>query len=203
MRKLARTFPGVYELLPLYGNGVMKVVKGGQEIDLFQEKNWQTNTVTPDANAGGYDIQQRHLTDAEQVLRTLPRPEDHGIAPQNMVVIYGAKPQSTLVEVQISNDRDQTYDFDGAKKGPGLGPGDDVVPVGSAKLPGVRAIEIKKEDLSYIWHPVQRAMVDSDLHAFLPAMDEVQTIVANFFDGQDGENLLPRDMRGQGRITIG
>lgn len=201
MRKLARTYPGVYELLPLLNNGVMKVVKAGQELDLFQEKNWQVNTVQPDDNAGGFDVQQRHLTDAERVLRAMPKPQNFGISNQNMVVIYGAKPESTLVKVQVSNDAEQNYDFDAAKAGPGMGSGDNVVPVGSAKLTGVAAVEIKVEDLSYIWHPIQRTMVDNDLHAFLPALDEVQSIVANFFNDLNGEDILPRNLKGQGRIT--
>jgi len=203
MRKLARTYPGVYELLPLFGNGVMRVMRGGVEIDLFQETNWQTNTVAPDDNAGGFDVQQRHLTDAERVLRALPVPADFGIADSDLLVIFGAKENSTLVLVEVSNDVQKNYDFDRAKEGPGLGPGDDVVPVESAKLRGVSAAEIKVEDLSYIWHPIQRAMVDNDLHAFLPALDEVQTIVANFFNGENGESILPRNLRGQRRIGVG
>jgi Lecithin:cholesterol acyltransferase len=203
MRKLARTYPGVYELLPLFGNGVMKVIKGGLEIDLFQEKNWQKNTVEPDDNAGGFDIQQRHLTDAERVLRALPAPVDFGIADHDLLVIFGAKENSTLVRVEVSDDAEQNYDFDAAKKGAGMGAGDDVVPVQSAKLEGVTAAEIKVDDLSYVWHPIQRAMVNDDLHAFLPALDEVQTIIANFFNGQDGEDILPRNLRGQGRISVG
>jgi pimeloyl-ACP methyl ester carboxylesterase len=39
MRKLARTYPAVYELLPLPANGVMWAERGGVEMDLFQETN--------------------------------------------------------------------------------------------------------------------------------------------------------------------
>jgi hypothetical protein len=54
-------------------------------------------------------------------------------------------------------------------------------------LPGVTAVEIRSEDLSYIFHPIQRAYANADLHAFLPALDEVQTIVSSFFQRRDGD----------------
>jgi len=203
MRKLAHTFPGVYELLPLYQNGVMRVQKNGVELDLFQERNWQVNTTSAvrDARNSGFDVEQAHLAAAQRVLSNLPMPTEqrYGIAPSDLLVVYGAKPNSTLVTVNVGNDANQWYDFDHAVRGTG----DDVVPVGSAKLPGVTAVEIRPEDVSYIWHPIQRQMVNNDLHAFLPALDEVQTIVANFFAGAAGASLLPLNLQhdNTGRIS--
>jgi hypothetical protein len=201
MRKLARTFPAVYELLPLYQNGVMRAEKNGVELDLFQEKNWQVNTTSavPDANNSGFDVQQLHLTEAERVLRALPMPTDHGIAPNDLLVVYGSKPNSTLHVVEVQNDANQWYDFDNALKADG----DDVVLVGSARLPGVTAVEIRQDDVSYWSHPVLRGLVNSDLHAFLPALDEVQTIVASFFAGAAGAALLPLNLQrdAAGRIS--
>jgi hypothetical protein len=198
MRKLARTFPSVYELLPLPGNGVMWAERQGAEVDLFQESNWQRNTtaaVPPLATAapiaGGFDIEQPHLDAARQVLKALPMPTAFGLAVQNLLVIYGAKPGSTLESVAVGAPPDNWYDFDNARKGVG----DDVVLVGSAKLPGVTAVEIRPEDLSYIFHPIQRAYAQADLHAFLPALDEVQTIVSSFFGGATGTALLPLNLQ--------
>jgi hypothetical protein len=47
-------------------------------------------------------------------------------------------------------------------------------------------------------------MVASDLHAFLPALDEVQTIVATFFAGGAGTDLLPINLRREtpSRVSI-
>jgi len=199
MRKLARTFPAVYELLPLYKNGVMRAERNAAELDLFQEKNWQVNTTSAVPDPNNFDVEQRHLTDAERVLRALPMPTDtaYGIAPADLLVVYGSKPNSTLHVVEVQNDANQWYDFDNALKASG----DDVVLVDSAKLPGVVAVEIRQDDVGYLWHPFLRSMVNSDLHAFLPALDEVQTIVANFFAGATGAALLPinlqRDIAGR------
>jgi hypothetical protein len=200
MRKLARTFPSVYELLPLPGNGVMWAERQGVEVDLFQESNWQRNTTpavpplpTAAPTMGGFDIEQRHLDAARQVLTTLPMPTDpaFGLAAQNLLVIYGAKDGSTLESVEVGAAPGNWYDFHNARKGVG----DDVVLVGSAKLPGVTAVEIRPEDLSYIFHPMQRAYAEADLHAFLPALDEVQTIVSSFFSGATGRALLPLNLQ--------
>jgi hypothetical protein len=193
MRKLARTYPGVYELLPLPGNGVMWAEREGVELDLFEESNWQRNTTTAVPAPGNFDVEQRHLDEAHQSLLSLPMPTDptSGLVAQDMLVIYGAKDNSTLESVAVGPAPENWYDFDNARKGEG----DDVVLVGSAKLPGVTAVQIRPEDLSYILHPIQRAYAQTDLHAFLPALDEVQTIVSAFFGGATGTALLPLNLR--------
>ena len=205
MRKLARTFPAVYELLPLYKNGVMTVEKNGIELDLFEERNWQDNTRSDfaDHDPHGYTIEQEHLKAAHAVLTNLPEPDDKdlGLKRDNLLVVYGGKENSTKQKISVSDDAEQWYDFDHAEKGIG----DDVVPEGSAKLPEVAAVKILDTDLSYFLHPIQRAMVASDLHAFLPALDEVQTIVAKFFAGGTGIDLLPANLKREkpSRFSIG
>jgi hypothetical protein len=190
----------VYELLPLPGNGAMWAERQGVEVDLFQESNWQRNTTSAVAplrtaapTAVGFDIEQRHLDAARQVLTTLPMPTDpaFGLSAQNLLVIYGAKEGSTLETVEVGPPPENWFDFSNARKGVG----DDVVPVGSARLPGVTAVEIRSEDLSYIFHPIQRAYANADLHAFLPALDEVQTILSSFFSGATGTALLPLNLQ--------
>jgi hypothetical protein len=137
------------------------------------------------------------------VLTDLPAPDDPviGMKREDLLVVYGAKKNSTKLKIVVSNDEQQWYDFDHAEKGLG----DDIVPEGSAKLPGVTAVKILDTDLNYFLHPVQRAMVASDLHAFLPALDEVQSIVANFFAGSEGIDLLPINLQREtpSRVSIG
>jgi hypothetical protein len=154
MRKLARTFPAVYELLPLYKNGVMTVEKNGVDLDLFQEKNWQDNSKSdfPDRDPHGYSIEQVHLDAANVVLTNLPAPDDRvlGLKRDDLLVVYGAKKNSTKQKILVSNDAQQWYDFDHAEKGFG----DDIVPEGSAMLPGVTAVKILDSDLNYFLHPI-------------------------------------------------
>jgi hypothetical protein len=188
LRKLARTFPAVYELLPRFPGAVVRAVS---VLDIFDENNWQKNTVDPDSGNSGFDVQQVHLTAAKNALNGLPLPTDPAfkILPQDQLVIFGNKPDSVMIQVEVGPDPDRMYDFDGATKGPG----DDVVPIQSARLSGIASVEIQADDVSY-FHPVERGMIASDMHAFLPALDEVATIVSRFFQGQRGTALLPRGM---------
>ena len=188
LRKLARTFPSVYELLPRFPDPVMQA---GRPLDIFDEKNWQKNTVEPDVRNSGYDVQQVHLTAAKQVLGSLPYATDppYNLPASDQLVIFGNKADAIMLQVKVGPDPDKDYDFDHATKGPG----DDVVPVISARLNGVASVEIQEADVSY-FHPIERGMAASDMHAFLPVLDEVATIVGRFFQGERGIRLLPKGL---------
>jgi len=108
---------------------------------------------------------------------------------ERLLVIYGNNTDTTAIQVKVGSPQGKPpnwYDFDHKQKGPG----DDVVPVVSARLPGVAAVEIRSEDVSY-FHPIQHGLAALDLHAFLPALDEVATIVGRFLDGKQETELLP------------
>jgi Lecithin:cholesterol acyltransferase len=184
MRKLARTFPSVYELLPTFQGAI---TRAGKDIDIFQESNWQKNVVDPDPARSGFDVQQDHLTKAKVVRDSLRLPSEFGVRPDDQLVIFGNKPGAVPIRVDVGPAPDNWYDFDNASKGPG----DDVVPVVSARLDGIAAVELTPDDVSYFFHPIQREMTSLDMHAFLPALDEVATIVARFFSGGRGAALLP------------
>lgn len=194
MRKLARTFPAVYELLPRFGNGVMRVERAdtGQELDLFIESNWQRNTTAALPAPGDFDVEQRHLDGAGNFLSNLPMPWDpeFGIPRNKMLVVFGSKPNSTLQSVKVGPSPENWYDFANAVKGTG----DDVVPEDSARLPGIASVAVHPQDIAW-YSPIQRLYAETDLHAFLPALDEVQTIVARFLqDDTQGVNILPLNM---------
>ncbi|MGO9607671.1 MAG: lipase/acyltransferase domain-containing protein [Candidatus Binataceae bacterium] len=189
LRKLARTFPAVYELLPRFPQ---PVVRNGAELDVFVESNWQKNTVDPDVRNSGFDVQQVHLTAAKTVLTGLPFSTDpqFKLLASDQLVIFGNKPDAVLLQVNVGPDPDKMYDFDGATKGPG----DDVVPVISARLNGVASVEIQEGDVSY-FHPIERGMAAADMHAFLPVLDETATIVSRFFQGaRTPDQLLPKGL---------
>jgi|SRR5208337_2435246 len=184
LRKLARTFPAVYELLP--GPGLQNTVvnQNGIPLDIFDIQNWQS-TVTPDPNdPEDFNVEQAHLTAARGVLNALPdvsMPE-FGLAGR-ILVIYGIKPSSTLRTVTVDQQNDNWYDFDHAV----MGDGDQVVPVESALLPGVPSMEIRGEDVS-VFNLKSHAL---PLHALLPSLDEVSSVTSRFFSGVTGAGLLP------------
>lgn len=186
MRKLARTFPGVYELFP---NPALPntVVKGGAPLDIFDVHNWQ-ESVTPDlSDPEDFDVEQKHLTAARSVLTGLPdvtRPE-YGLAGR-ILVIYGSggKTLRTVTVLPLSNGVANWYDFDHAV----MGDGDEVVPVDSSVLNGVPALEVQKGDVS-VFNLKSHVL---SLHALLPSLDEVSSATSRFFSGVAGADLLPK-----------
>ena len=196
LRKLSRSFPSVYELLPRFDNAV---VRDGAPLDVFDERNWQANVTgaaqDPDDD---YGVVQRHLTAARTMLNDLPDPT-RVLPVDDLLVIYGADPNSTLSSVTVSSPAGKPqnwYDFDNAQKGPG----DDIVPMVSAVLADVSSVELRTEDVGY-FHPIQRGLASLDLHAFLPALDEVATIAGRFLGGTRGTDLLPAGLP-RGRFHV-
>lgn len=190
MRKITRTFPGVYELLPTFAGPVVDAVTG-QALDVFDVRNWQEN-VTPHGPDGpernGYDVEQHHLDDARTVLGGLSLPTPR-LPAANCLTIYGDRSSSTLQHVLVrqGSGLQRWYDFDHAVRGPG----DEVVPVHSALLANVPAIKLTWDDVS-IFSEFAARMVS--FHAFLPTLDETQSIVGRFLDGDRGAGLLPHGL---------
>ena len=190
MRKLSRTFPSVYELLPTYSGAAID--PGGRSIDFFDLKEWQEN-VTPNGPDGrelnGFDVEQTRLDAAKKQLQALRNPSDV-ISERDMLTIYATEPHSTLdrVSVRPQQGLERWYDFDGAEKGEG----DGVVMPRSALLPRVPAIRITSREASVISEFSAHFI---SLHAFLATLDETQIIVSRFLAGRRSPSeLLPRNM---------
>jgi pimeloyl-ACP methyl ester carboxylesterase len=190
MRKLARTFPSLYELLPTFQGAA--IAAGGGSVDFFDVRQWQEN-VTPDgpdgSEANGFDVEQSHLDAARKQIQTLRNPSD--VVPvRDMLTLYATEPRSTLDRVNVRQQQglERWYDFDNAKNAEG----DGVVLPRSAILPRVPAIRITSQEASLITEFSARVV---SLHAFIATLDETQTIVARFLAGRrSASELLPRNM---------
>jgi hypothetical protein len=184
LRKLARTFPGVYELLPHAPLENTVVDQDGAPLDIFDIHSWQSS-VTPDPNdPEDFDVEQAHLTAARMMLNRLPdvtQPQ-FGLAGR-ILVIYGNKPNSTMRTVKVDQRNNNWYDFDHAQ----MDEGDEVVLVESAVLPGVPAFEVRGEDISVF--NVRSHILP--LHALLPSLDEVSSAASRFFSGAMASDVLP------------
>lgn len=185
MRKLARGFPSVYELLPRFPGAVRR---GAATLDIFRERNWQSNVTVafPDDPEA---VTQARLDAARDVLAGLLEPEDVGLGGRALI-IYGNKPDSTMTSVNVlaaSNGQTNWYDLDNAPHGEG----DSLVPVVSAtalNIPADAKIEIPFADVRYI---AEFAARFGNFHAFFPILDEVRTITARFFNGEPVGTLRP------------
>lgn len=189
LRTLARTFPSIYELLPRFPGAVVDAA--GQTVDVFEVAGWQSN-LRPDQGDQDFPVVERHLQAARATLAALPSPLDPRFGLGGKVLsVLGRKPASTLRRVTVAPNGEEGlaswYDFDHAAHGDG----DEVVPVESARLPGAPSVEVDWDDVPLL---ALGARVVS-FHAFLPSLDEVQTIVARWFRGRrSAPELLPRGM---------
>ncbi len=61
-RKLARSFPSIYQMIPSFENAAI-AAKDGRELNLFNIKNWQQNV------AQGKEFKQKFLVNAEAFLK--------------------------------------------------------------------------------------------------------------------------------------
>jgi hypothetical protein len=164
LRKLARTFPGAYELLPTFPAAL--VDQQGNGLDVFAASNWQENVTLPTPERE--DVEQGRLTAAKNVLAGLADPLDpkYGFAGR-ILAVYGDKDNSTFQSVTVIPNQDGVrnwFDFDGAKPGPG----DEVVPVKSAILAGAPSVRIPFSEVSYFFDPGARYV---SFHAFMTAVN--------------------------------
>jgi len=180
MRKLARTLPGVYELLP-HGLPTEPLVDpAGAKLDVFKIENWQENVTNLTVKErSGYDVEKRHLDEAFDVLSKLPMPMDHHDAAE-MLTIYGDVPDSTIKQIRRRTDGE----FDFSTKGDG----DGVVPCDSALLKGIQSVRLTMDQVRYFTETLARFQ----LHPFMPILDEVQSITDAFLKGRAA--LLPRNV---------
>ena len=188
MRKLSRTFPSVYELLPTY-EGALKSVSG-ENLDVFSLASWQSNTTS---STKRYAIEQFYLDNAKDALSLAPLPVGEGyLDPSQCLSIVGTEKSSTFSTLSYVKgsqplnghlDGRGWLDFDGADRSIG----DDVVLLNSAHLPGVDYVWLDRASVPYF----TLAMFTS-LHASIPALDEVHTIVGRFLSGVVGSEVLPR-----------
>ena len=167
MRKIARTFPSVYELLPTYEDALKS--SSGEALDVFAVESWQKNTT---GSKKRYAIEQYYLDNAKEALAAAPLPLSDGyLDPSQCLSIVGTEKGSTFNTLQytktpVNQGEDLGgqgwLDFDAADRSIG----DDVVLLSSAHLPGVDYVWLDRASVPYF----TLAMFTS-LHAALPAID--------------------------------
>lgn len=184
MRKLARTFPSIYELLPTYSGALID--PEGHPLTAFDVGNWQENLVD---QGKPFRITQSYLDRAKSALAAAPMPTDI-LEPEKILSIIGLEHNSTLSQIPVSDrqESDNWYDFDGASRSLG----DEVVLAESAMLPGTDYIWLDRARISYFTLGLL-----TSLHAAIPAIDETQSIIARFLSGTTGIDLLPKSLPAQ------
>lgn len=194
IRKVTRTMPAAYELLPrgTIGNGI---VENDMPLDIFDLDSWQDNVRIPGES---YQVMQGHLTAARAFVTSELEPVD-AFPAEHTLQLYGAREASTLRRVEVAPRPQELvagqpiqrwYDFDNAVRDIG----DDVVPLASAwvERQEIPAVRIEVGDVHWSEFLDRMLTRKVSFHAFMPTINAVQTIVGRFFEGANGTDLLPR-----------
>ncbi len=190
LRKLTRTFPSAYELLPRFPGAVTD--EEGKLVDIFDVDDWQRNLVAVPSlgTEQKWKVEQGMLDRAEAAVEGLPDVLAPGmLTPDQVLTVVGLEPSSTPVSIKVKRSGGPVENwFDFTKVTYGVGDG--VVPLTSSHIPGVDYVWVSHSDASAI----SFARLIS-LHAFLPCVDEVHAICERFFSGLSGTALLPLGMQ--------
>lgn len=195
IRKVVRTFPSIYELLPFYTNAV--TYDDGVELDFMKKDCWQPNIY--DGIKSLFDNRLNNLQHFRNrqgagYLSSLPLQ-----LRQRMVVLAGIN-DATLIYLKAEKkdnlillDRIKKADLEEQANDPGIMGGDGTVPAISSTCykDSIRTIAIQKESF------LEELGNNIDFHGFFIRDSRVQNIIERFLKSSsnaaetDGEKLLP------------
>ncbi len=193
-RKIARTFPSVYQLIPGYADAWRHPDKTA---DIWDLRSWQARVRFDTRDRRPYRertaLMQRHLARASEFhardligFDALPRTQRH-----KFLVLYGTGEQ-TRVKILVrkhNTQRDVRHFFDFDARVCWTGDGDGTVPAASARrFSGLPTIAV---DLSYVsaWWPTHwddtAKVVVAGYHAMFLALDKIQGLVIDWLAGRN------------------
>lgn len=180
-RHLARTLPGVYDLLPYDGFGnpdesqlwpSPAVKRKGEPVNLFDPSNWQDNV----AAQIGQETLGRHLGNSCNYYRN-----SRDFSPEfqkNVLMIYG-KGERTLRSVNVGSRHQVDYNFPRDDRCDPIGDG--VVPAVSTYCQGVYQACVTKKKVGDWELDLGRV---AGFHASFCAYDLIQDLVISFLTGR-------------------
>jgi len=190
-RKLARTLPSVYQMLPSYDRAMVDIMSDGA-MEVFDMDSWQGNVIHRGGETDG-KLSPAHLADAKEFTRSdlLDFSSLDGNTRRKFLIIYGKGKDTarTLLVKKGTSDEGSNKNWFCIKDDDHpiqTGDGDGVVLAEeSALLQGVASVSIDykhHEDDAGLFHPLKYlAKKGIGFHAALPSVDEVQKFTANFF----------------------
>lgn len=184
-RKVGRTFPGLYELLPVFEDAFTPNVKDYFNFDSY----WQHKE--ENANTPQNKLIRKRLKHLKEV-----RNENNFIfdfsklsgALRNKMIVLAGGGEDTKTKIKIERDQEGyrfLYDFE--KFGEKKDGGDGTVPLESSTA-FKDSIDTYRIDTSWIEKRVDSRYIQNDWHAFFLNNSRVQNIIKRFFDPKFEEN---------------
>lgn len=183
-RKIARTFPGMYELLPWYDGAIKR--KGGGDFDIYNPYEWQSNLYIAEREEANRNMLETRLKAANKVRKdiadVIPSLSENL---RSRILVLAGDGEPTLNGVEVE-DRDPTEKVDNffnfEKKDNIKDDGDGTVPVYSSHMykKDVLTLTVK----STFWQQLAHKVLFNQ-HAMFLTDGRVQTLIGRFFDDKE------------------
>jgi hypothetical protein len=171
MRQAARTFPGVYQLLPSYAGSVVDM--SGAALDIYKQENWQASLVKTMADTYGPAFFQGRLDDARSFAAAIA-PDYPAQLLERFSYIYGHGSE-TWRTIQVDTRSQNEFDFSEVVKDE---EGDGTVHALSAQQPPHEEVLVDDKEISDLL---------AGQHAMMPTHHEVQDKVVELL-GEGGRH---------------
>lgn len=188
-RKVAKTFPGLYELLPVYNNAY--VFKDNSSFNIFDfDTYWQQESGGKTKLDSKYRIVRKRIAQLEKVRSQDNFIFDFGQLPQEIkeklvILAGGGERTQTKIDIQKNkrvNGRNFKYYFDfGTYDDEEKNAGDGTVPLFSS-LAFKDVIPTFQLDASWLEKRADSRFIMADWHAFFLNNGRVQNVIKRFFD---------------------
>lgn len=198
MRKLARTLPGLFELLPTYDYCTINK-KDGSEIDLFNPNNWQENIIKIDPNDDNKTEKEYLISKfTENLAKSKTRVdklenwlENLSEQEKNRILVLVKTEMDTLCNVVIeknpSDNPKNYFNFEESK----------IADDGDGVVPNKSSCHFASEIDTYLFY--NRVFADDFKHAFFLKDNRVQKVINDFLKSSDDTSKFdPREQIGRG-----
>lgn len=183
-RKIARTFPGMYELLPWYNGAILR--KDGGDFDIYNPYEWQSNLYIAEREKVYRDMLEARLKAANKVRKDIGEVIP-SLSPAlwSRILVLAGDGEPTLNGVEV-DDRDATEKVDNffnfEIKENIKDDGDGTVPFYSSQMYKQQVLTLKVK--STFWQQLAHKVLFNQ-HAMFLTDSRVQTIIGRFFDDKE------------------
>lgn len=183
-RKVGRTFPGLYELLPVYDEAYRFLTKSPHSIDYYDFNSYWQQQVNPSgAKRHEYDLIEDRLSCLKEVRDQNNfifnfKKLDAQFLERFIVMIGGGEKTMTNIKITKNEKYKFVFDFDNSSVDDG---GDGTVPYQSSTA-FQNCITTFRLDTNWIEKRIDSKLIMSDWHSFFLNNGRVQNVIKRFFD---------------------
>ena len=174
VRKVMRTFPSIYELLPTYP-GAVTYADDHTDVDLLNINNWQSNLIKDNDGDASLNLFTNRLNMLAQYRnRTMKFPDVLG----NKSLIIAGAGDNTITNIKVERNYKNTLNYlklDNASLITGSGDGTVPIISSSALRHSILTLAVNKQH-------IKNPLVSASFHGLMLRESSIQNIIKRFFE---------------------